>query len=125
MEQLFITLGATLAGISVAAGAFATHSLRERLNERMLDVFETGARYQMYHALALIMVGILLSRPEANQAWLNASGISFLIGIGLFSGSLYGLSLSGVKVLGAVAPLGGVGLIVGWACLAISATRNF
>lgn len=123
MERLFITLGATLAGISVAAGAFATHSLRERLSERMLDVFETGARYQMYHALALIMVGILLSRPETNQAWLNASGISFLIGIGLFSGSLYGLSLSGVKVLGAVAPLGGVGFIVGWTCLAIGCVK--
>lgn len=123
MERLFITLGATLAGISVAAGAFATHSLRERLSERMLDVFETGARYQMYHALALLIVGILWSRLEISQAWLMASGISFLIGIGLFSGSLYGLSLSGVKVLGAVAPLGGVGFIVGWACLAMSCVK--
>ncbi len=123
MERLFIMLGATLAGISVAAGAFATHSLRERLSERMLEVFETGARYQMYHALALILVGILFSRPETSQPWLTASGISFLIGIGLFSGSLYGLSLSGMKVLGAVAPLGGVGFIVGWACLAIGCVK--
>lgn len=123
MERLFIMLGATLAGISVAAGAFATHSLRERLSERMLEVFGTGAQYQMYHALALILVGILFSRPETSQAWLTASGISFLIGIGLFSGSLYGLSLSGVKVLGAVAPIGGVGFIVGWACLAMGCVK--
>jgi uncharacterized membrane protein YgdD (TMEM256/DUF423 family) len=123
MIRLFLVLGATLAGISVAAGAFGAHALKEKLSERMLEIFDTGARYQMYHALALLIVGVLLSRSDMSQSLLNASGISFLIGIGLFSGSLYALSFSGVKVLGAIAPLGGAAFLIGWACLAISCAK--
>lgn len=121
MTRIFIAIAAVLAGIAVAAGAFASHALKEKLTERALEVFETGARYQMYHALALLTVALLLSRAEAAQTPLIASGSAFIVGIALFSGSLYALSLSGIKWLGAIAPLGGVAFIVGWGCLAIAA----
>mgnify|MGYP006275774585 FL=1 len=87
----------------------------------MLSVFETGVRYQMYHALALMAVALWLLRVETGLGWLNAAGWGFVLGVVLFSGSLYGLSLSGVKILGAVAPLGGAALIVGWGCLLAAA----
>ncbi|MBW4518856.1 MAG: DUF423 domain-containing protein [Scytolyngbya sp. HA4215-MV1] len=121
MTRLFLAIAAILAGLSVAAGAFASHALKEKLSERFLEIFETGARYQMYHALALLLVGVLLSRAEAAQAFLNAAGWSFIAGIAIFSGSLYLLSLTGIKWLGAITPLGGVAFLVGWGCLAIAA----
>jgi uncharacterized membrane protein YgdD (TMEM256/DUF423 family) len=120
MIRIFLCSGAVLGGLSVAVGAFASHALKERLTERSLEIFELAARYQMYHALALLAVGILLSQAEAEQSLLTASGIAFLIGVLLFCGSLYALSLSGVKVLGAITPLGGVAFLVGWGCLAIA-----
>ncbi len=123
MTQIFLTLAAILGGLSVAAGAFASHALREKISERSLEIFETGARYQMYHALALILVALLLSRSQAPQPSLVASGWLFFIGIILFSGSLYTLSLTGVKSLGAIAPLGGVAFIAGWTALAFAAFR--
>ena len=119
--KLFLSMGAILAGLSVAFGAFASHALKTRLDDRALSIFETGARYQMYHALALILVSLLLSRAELGQSWLTASGTAFIAGVMLFSGSLYALSLSGVKWLGAVAPLGGAAFLIGWTCLAIAA----
>lgn len=121
MTRIFIAIAAILAGLAVAGGAFASHALKEKLAERALDIFETGTRYQMYHALALLMVGLLLSRAETAQTTLITSGWAFVVGIALFSGSLYALSLSGMKWLGAIAPLGGVAFIVGWGCLAIAA----
>lgn len=121
MIRLFIAIAAILAGLSVAGGAFASHALKEKLTERALEIFETGARYQMYHALALLMVALLLSRAEASQTPLMAAGWAFIVGIALFSGSLYALSLSGIKWLGAITPLGGVAFLVGWGCLAIAA----
>lgn len=121
--RFFLSIGAILAGISVAGGAFATHALKGKLDDRALEIFETGARYQMYHAIALVLVALLISKTEFADPLLTASGIAFILGISLFSGSLYALSLSGVKWLGAVAPLGGTAFIVGWACLAISAWR--
>lgn len=119
--RVFLAIAAILAGLSVAAGAFASHALREKLTDRALEIFETGARYQMYHALALLLVAILLSRADVPQPALIAAGYAFIAGIVLFSGSLYALSLSGIKVLGAVAPLGGLAFLVGWACVAIAA----
>jgi len=111
-----VTLGATLAGLAVAAGAFGAHALKQRLDPHLLEVFETGARYQMYHALALILVGLLAAhRPQAGFA---AAGWAFVVGIALFSGSLYALALTGVRGLGAVTPLGGVAFLVGWGLLA-------
>ncbi|KYC35204.1 hypothetical protein WA1_08580 [Scytonema hofmannii PCC 7110] len=121
MIRIFLSLAAILGGLSVASGAFASHALREKISERSLEIFEVGARYQMYHALALLAVAILLTRTDSQSPTLLASGWLFIIGITIFSGSLYALSLSGVKSLGAIAPLGGAALIAGWGALAFAA----
>jgi uncharacterized membrane protein YgdD (TMEM256/DUF423 family) len=121
MTQLFLSLAAILGGLSVLAGAFASHALREKISERSLEIFDTGARYQMYHALALLLVALLLSRSESPAPTLVATGWLFVIGIVIFSGSLYALSLTGVKSLGAIAPLGGAAFLAGWATLAFAA----
>lgn len=121
LTRVFLTIAAMLAGLSVAAGAFASHALKERLTERALEIFETAARYQMYHALALFLVAVLLSRAERMPPTLTVAGYAFIAGIALFSGSLYALSFTGIKWLGAITPLGGVAFLVGWGCLAIAA----
>jgi uncharacterized membrane protein YgdD (TMEM256/DUF423 family) len=119
--RVFLAIAALLGGTSVAAGAFASHALKGKLTEYALGVFETAARYQMYHALALLLVALLLSRAEVAQSWLTATGYAFIIGVAIFSGSLYALSLSGVKWLGAIAPIGGLAFLIGWTCLAVAA----
>ncbi|NES43464.1 DUF423 domain-containing protein [Moorena sp. SIO2C4] len=121
MTRIFLAIASILGGLSVAAGAFASHALKEKLTERGLEIFQTGARYQMYHALALMLVALLLSRTEVAQTSLTVAGSAFIAGIAIFSGSLYALSLTGIKWLGAIAPLGGAALILGWGCLAIAA----
>ncbi len=121
MSRIFIGIAAILGGLSVASGAFATHALKEKLSERSLEIFETAARYQMYHALALLLVALLLMRAELSQSTLVATGWLFIVGTVVFSGSLYTLSLTGVKSLGAIAPLGGAAFIAGWGALAIAA----
>ncbi len=122
MIRIFLAVAAIFGGLSVAAGAFASHALKDHLNERSLAIFETGARYQMYHSLALLLVALLLARAElpAPPA-LAASGIAFISGVVIFSGSLYALSLSGIKWLGAITPLGGAAFLIGWGCLAVAA----
>ena len=117
-----VALGATMAGLAVAAGAFGAHALRARLAPTDLLVFETAARYQMYHGLALIAAGWVAERWPGPLA--SAAGWCFLAGILLFSGSLYALTLSGVRALGAITPLGGLCLLAGWACLALAASRE-
>ena len=119
MSALFTALGALFGFLSVAAGAFGAHALQRRLPHDLLTVFETGARYQMYHALALVLVGLLAAR--APSAALHAAGWLFVAGVALFSGSLYALALSGVRVLGAVTPVGGLCFLAGWALLAWAA----
>jgi uncharacterized membrane protein YgdD (TMEM256/DUF423 family) len=122
MDRTFVGLGAALAGLAVAAGAFGAHGLRSRLAPEMLEVFETAARYQMYHALALLAVAWAAARwPESGAA---LAGWLFLAGIVVFSGSLYVLSLSGVRWLGAVTPFGGLCFLAGWAVLAWAAWRH-
>jgi uncharacterized membrane protein YgdD (TMEM256/DUF423 family) len=126
MVKVFLVLASLFAGLSVALGAFASHGLKDKLSDRALEIFETGTRYQMYHALALLFVALLLmqpalAQPAIAQSWLNAAGYAFIAGIVIFSGSLYALSFSGVKVLGAITPIGGVAFMVGWGCLAIAA----
>jgi uncharacterized membrane protein YgdD (TMEM256/DUF423 family) len=121
MSRIFLAIAAIFGGLSVAAGAFATHALKERLSERSLEIFETAARYQMYHALALLLVALLLMQEKISQPTLVAAGWSFIIGILFFSGSLYVLSLTNIKLLGAIAPLGGAAFIVGWLAIAIAA----
>lgn len=121
MTQIFVSIAAFLGGLSVAAGAFGSHALREKVSERSLEIFETGARYQMYHALALLLVALLLSRAESPPPTLIASGWLFIVGIAIFCGSLYALSLTGIKILGAITPIGGVAFLAGWGALAVAA----
>jgi uncharacterized membrane protein YgdD (TMEM256/DUF423 family) len=124
VDRLFISLGALSGFLAVAAGAFGAHALRDRLSAEMLQVFQTGVMYQMYHALALVGLGILLSRYSIEgSTWLSASGWLFVAGTLLFSGSLYLLSLSGTTWLGAITPLGGLAFLAGWAALAIGSWR--
>lgn len=114
-----MVLGAVSGAISVAAGAFGAHALRARVEPRMLEVFETGARYQMYHALALMAVAWASTRWAGSLV--NASGWLFVAGTLLFSGSLYAMTFTGIRALGAVTPIGGVCFIAGWVCLALAA----
>jgi uncharacterized membrane protein YgdD (TMEM256/DUF423 family) len=119
MGRVFLGLGAVSAFVAVAAGAFGAHALRDRLSAEYLAVFETAARYQMYHALALLAVALLLSlRPLGTLQW---AGWLFVMGTTLFSGSLYALALTGTRWLGAITPLGGIAFLAGWICLALSA----
>ena len=118
--KIFLTLGPIFAALSVASGAFASHALKTKLDTHALEIWETGAKYQMYHAIAILLVGLLALNESMPSNFLNAAGIGFIVGIFLFSGSLYALSLSGVKVLGAITPLGGVAFLIGWMCLAIA-----
>lgn len=122
MAQLSL-IAASLGGLlAVAFGAFGSHALRDRLDDYALRIFETAVQYQFYHSLALLAVGILLLRfPDSSL--LQSSSWLFLIGMLIFSGSLYVLSLSGVRWLGAVTPLGGLAFIAGWACLAAAAWK--
>lgn len=115
MNRIMVAAGAINAAIAVAAGAFAAHALRERLDARALEVFDTGARYQMYHALAMVLCGLMAARTPG---WI------FQAGIVLFSGSLYALALTDVKALGAITPFGGLAFLVGWAWLAVAMLRD-
>jgi uncharacterized membrane protein YgdD (TMEM256/DUF423 family) len=120
-ERLAALLAALNGFIAVAAGAFGAHGLKKRLEPDLLAVFETGARYQMYHALALFAVAWLIARgatPARLAGWL------FVAGIVLFSGSLYALALSGVRSLGAVTPLGGLCFLAGWGILVWAAATK-
>ena len=121
-DRLFFGIGALLAGLSVALGAFGAHGLRNTLSPEDIATFETGARYQMYHALALLAVAWAYARWELPL--ITVAGWLFVIGIVIFSGSLYTLVLSGQRWLGAVTPLGGAALIAAWAVLAWSVFRT-
>jgi uncharacterized membrane protein YgdD (TMEM256/DUF423 family) len=122
VDRLFACLGAVSGFVAVAAGAFGAHALRARLSPELLAVFETGARYQMYHALALLAVAWMLGRWPG--PWPARAGWLFLAGTVLFSGSLYLLALTGIRWLGAITPLGGLAFLAGWICLALGATRG-
>ena len=119
-----MAIASIFGGLSVAAGAFASHALKDKLSEKALEIFETAARYQIYHALALLLVALLINQTEFLQPSLVIAGWAFIIGIVIFSGSLYALSLTDIKVLGAITPLGGLAFIIGWAALAYS-SLNF
>jgi uncharacterized membrane protein YgdD (TMEM256/DUF423 family) len=121
MDRTFLLAGALAGATAVAFGAFGAHALRARLSPEMLAVFETGVRYHMYHALALLAVSALALRVDGSGRLLGAAGWLFTAGIVLFSGSLYALALSGVTVLGAITPLGGLAFLAGWLCLVVAA----
>ena len=121
-SRRFLLLGALFAGIAVAAGAFGAHFLKGVLDASMWAVFETAARYEMYHALGLCVISLAIDRyPDAH---FSAVGWLFTIGILLFSGSLYALSLSGVRWLGALTPVGGAAFIAGWGLFAWGLWRS-
>lgn len=121
MARTFWILGSLFALVAVGAGAFGAHALRARLTPDLLAVWETAARYQMYHALALLVVALGASRWPA-AGW-GAAGWLFTAGIAVFSGSLYVLALSGVRWLGAITPLGGAAFLAGWLMLALAGSR--
>ncbi len=119
MDRIFFGVGAVSAGLAVALGAFAAHGLRARLSPEALQTFETGARYHMYHALALLAVAWAVTRWPGTAV--SVAGWLFIAGTLLFSGSLYLLAITGVRMLGAVTPVGGFAFILGWLALAWAA----
>jgi uncharacterized membrane protein YgdD (TMEM256/DUF423 family) len=122
MAKLFITLASLSGMLAVTFGAFGAHALRSRLDEHALSVFQTAVQYHFYHSLALLAVGVIaLSQPQT--ALLRSSGYLFVVGIVVFSGSLYLLSMSGLRWLGAITPLGGLAFIAGWGCLAAASWK--
>ena len=119
MDRTFIFVGALSGFTGVALGAFGAHFLKARLSTEMLAVFETGVRYHLFHAVAILATAALSGR--ANARLLTAAGWLFSGGIVLFSGKLYMLALTGITVLGAITPLGGLAFLAGWASLLIAA----
>lgn len=120
--KILIALGAVLAGIGVAAGAFGAHGLSDILTQQRLNVYETAVRYHLIHAVALVVTGVLAAAVPTVQVMLT--GYLFLAGVVLFSGSLYVLVLTDTAWLGAVTPFGGVALIAGWAFLALAVWKG-
>lgn len=116
---IWIILGAISAGLSVVFGAFGSHALKGRLSPESLATFEIGVRYQMYHALALVALGLVAIKID-NMA-IKVSGCSLFAGMLIFSGSLYGVSLLEMRWMGMTAPVGGLLLIIGWFALAWAA----
>lgn len=120
----FIIAGAINAAIAVAFGAFGAHALKDKLTEHYLAIWETAVQYQMFHAIALLAIGILMSPALfGSSTQLSWAGYLLLAGIIIFSGSLYVLSLSGIGILGAITPIGGVAFIVGWIMLILAAVK--
>jgi uncharacterized membrane protein YgdD (TMEM256/DUF423 family) len=123
MQKLFLVAGTMLGALSVMIGAFGAHALKKLLTENgRADVFETAVKYQMYHALALLLTGILLFKIQ--DKLVHYAGYSFMAGILVFSGSLYILCITNVKWWGAVTPFGGLSLIAGWLLLTIALIRS-
>ena len=116
----WLALGSIYGFLGVAFGAFGAHALKDRLDAYSLDVWRTAVQYQLWHALALVALGVLAQVPSAQtiSARANGAGWAFTIGVLIFSGTLYLLALSGIKWLGAITPLGGLSLLVGWVWLA-------
>ena len=122
MANHWLATGAALGGVAVLLGAFGAHGLKARVDAELLAVFETAVRYHMYHALALLVVGLIAT--TRSSPWVNAAGWLFLVGILVFSGSLYLLTATGLRWLGAIAPIGGTAFILAWAVLALGVARG-
>lgn len=120
--KIFIIIGAINAFLSVALGAFGAHGLEGRVEPKYLETWQTGVQYQMFHAVGILIIGVLLGNLPVNSL-LNWSGWLMLIGIILFSGSLYVLSVTGISILGAITPLGGVSFLIAWVLVIIAAVR--
>lgn len=124
MAKPFVLLGSLSAFLAVALGAFGAHGLKSKLSKEMFSIYETAVNYHLIHALALIMVGIL-AKWFSDSGYLNWSGWLFLAGTIIFSGSLYALSITGIRQLGAITPIGGVSFLIGWLLLALAAWKQF
>ncbi|MDO3383200.1 DUF423 domain-containing protein [Gilvimarinus algae] len=122
MAKIFLVLAAASGFVAVGLGAFAAHGLKSRLAPKLLSAFETGVQYQMYHALALLAIALLLR--HFSSAWLSASGWLMIAGTVLFSGSLYALALTGLRFFGPITPIGGVCFLLGWISLFIAAFKH-
>lgn len=121
-NQKILLSGAIFMALAVLLGAFGAHALKKILLPDMLAIYQTAVQYQFYHALGLLAVGIIgLYYPSK---WIRWSGILLVAGIVLFSGSLYVLSLSGIKTLGAITPIGGISFVIGWIFLAVGIVKN-
>ena len=121
-DRHLIAAGAINMFIAVAAGAFGAHALKQSLSAEMLTIWHTAANYQMMHALGLIAIALLM--PRFNQVLLKRAGLTMLIGILIFSGSLYALALTGMRILGAITPIGGLAFLLAWATLAWAPIRR-
>jgi uncharacterized membrane protein YgdD (TMEM256/DUF423 family) len=121
-SRVLIMAGGILGLLGVVAGAMGVHALRDVLDAKALNTFETGVRFQMYHALALLAVGSLAGRWKTG--FVKLSGVLFTAGVVLFSGSLYILAITGIGVFGAIAPLGGLSLMAAWTSLIVGAIRQ-
>jgi uncharacterized membrane protein YgdD (TMEM256/DUF423 family) len=124
MPRTFFIIGTILAGIAVTAGAFGAHGLKKMVTPELLDTWDKAVRYQMYHALGLLILSWAVTQWSEQIKLLAVGGWLFLAGTILFSGSLYVLVLSGIRWLGAITPLGGVAFVVGWVCLMMAAVRS-
>ena len=122
IAKLFLLVGSLAAMSGVLLGAFGAHALRERLEPSLLAAYQTGVQYQFYHALGLLLIGLLLRQTAG--AWLTTAGWLMIAGMLLFSGSLYLLALSGLRWLGAITPLGGAALVLAWLALAVGVWRS-
>jgi uncharacterized membrane protein YgdD (TMEM256/DUF423 family) len=122
MQRFFVSFAALSGFLSVSLGAFAAHGLKHHITPKALLTWQTGVQYQMYHALALLAVG-LLYQTQASKV-LKLSGLAFILGSFLFSGSLYAIALGAPKTLGVITPLGGLSFLAGWAALVIHALRR-
>jgi len=122
MTVNWFAIGAFASALGVTLGAFGAHALKTRITEDLLIIFETAVRYQMYHALALLAVAWAASRWPGT--WVNASGWLFLTGIVIFCGSLYVMTFTGARWLGAITPIGGLCFILGWIALAVASMRG-
>ncbi|MBZ0256785.1 DUF423 domain-containing protein [bacterium] len=119
MDRIFALAGAVFGFLGVGLGAFGAHALKDKLDPHFLEIFEVGVRYQMYHAMALLFVAWAASTRPSIYA--NVAGWGFIIGVVVFSGSLYILAISGIRWLGAITPIGGVAFLVGWFALILLA----
>lgn len=118
----YVKVGAIAAFLAVAIGAFGAHGLESRISAHEMEVYRTGVLYQMFHALGILLIAVLSDKLSSRRLTLWACGL-LTAGIVLFSGSLYALAVSGIGMLGAITPLGGVAFLAGWICLALAARR--
>ena len=119
----FIAIGSVFAMLGVLLGAFGAHILKNQLTSGQISIYQTGVEYQMYHSFAILFVGLYQLQVQSSRL-LHSSAIAFMIGIILFSGSLYLLSMTGIRWIGVVTPIGGMAFIIGWLCLAMATVKN-